>query len=101
MIPGESLCPVDHSQGLAVAFWACLPFSQVECGPVAQRAPFSGGGVTAELTLQHVICPCLAAMGGAGCHVTIDTLPWNLHEACWALAGLRSAALLSVFHEFP
>ena len=33
--------------------------------------------------------------------VTVDTLPWNLHEARWALAWSTSAFQLSVFREFP
>lgn len=65
------------------------------------REPFSGGGVTAELTVQRVICLCLAAMGEQVAMGTIDTLPWNLHEARWALAWSTSAARLSVLHEFP
>lgn len=65
------------------------------------REPFSGGGVTAELTVQRVVCPCLAAMGEQVAMVTIDTQLWNLHEARWALAWSTSAAWPSVFHEFP
>lgn len=67
----------------------------------SEREPFSGGGVTAGLTVQRVVCPSLAAMGEQVAMVTVDTLPWNLHEARWALARSTSAAWLSVFHEFP
>ena len=95
MIPGEGLCPVDHSQVSAMAFWLCLPFSQGRvCGPVP-REPFSGGDVTAGLTVQRILCPSLAAMGEQVVMVTVDTLPWNLHEARWALAWSTSAVQLS------
>lgn len=63
---------MDHSQVSAVAFRPCLPFSQGRvCGPVP-REPFSGGDVTAWLTVQ-LLCPSLASMGEQVAMVTVDT----------------------------